>query len=79
MLISKIKTSSSKWLKQKGFDIFHWQDGYGVFSVSSSKVTVVENYIKTQETHHSKISFKDELRTFLNEYKIDFDERYLWD
>lgn len=78
-LISKIKTSSSKWLKQKGIETFHWQDGYGVFSVSSSKVTVVENYIKIQEAHHSKISFKDELRTFLNEYKIDFDERYLWD
>ncbi|MDA3893458.1 MAG: transposase [Salinivirgaceae bacterium] len=26
MLISKIKTSSSKWLKQKGLDTLHWQD-----------------------------------------------------
>ncbi len=74
MLISKIKTSSSKWLKQKGLGTFRWQDGYAVFSVSSSKVTVVEKYIKTQEVHHSKTSFKDELRKFLNEYNIDFDE-----
>lgn len=56
---------------------FYWQDGYAVFSVSSSKVSVVEKYIKSQEVHHSKKSYKDELRIFLNEYKIDFDEKYL--
>jgi len=40
---------------------------------------MVEKYIKTQEVHHSKTSFKDELLKFFKEYKIDFDEKYLWD
>ena len=77
--ISKIKTSSSKWIKTKGINNFSWQDGYGIFSVSSSKVEVVENYILNQFEHHKKLSFKDELRKFFMEYGIEFDERYVWD
>lgn len=78
-LISKTKTSSSKWMKKQGITKFSWQDEYGSFSVSSSKVSVVENYILNQPSHHKNSSFKDEFRTFLAEYKIEFDERYVWD
>ncbi len=78
-LISKIKTSSSKWMKKQGINNFSWQDGYGTFSVSSSKVVIVEKYILSQPEHHKTISFKDELRAFLNEYNIEYDDRYLWD
>ena len=78
-LVSKIKTSSSKWLKTKGIERFDWQDGYRIFSVSSSKVKTVENYIRKQPEHHKGANYKDELRKFFNEYKIDFDERYVWD
>jgi len=78
-LISKIKTSSSKWLKTKGIEKFDWQDGYGIFSVSASKIGVVEKYIRNQPEHHKKENYQDELRKFFKEYKIDFDERYVWD
>ena len=78
-LISKIKTSSNKWIKKQGVNNFSWQGGYGAFSVSSSKVQIVTKYIQNQEQHHKKISFKDELREFLKEYNIDFDENYVWD
>ena len=78
-LISKIKTPSTKWIKNQGIINFSWQGGYGTFSVSSSKVKVVERYIQNQQLHHKKVSFKDELRKFFNEYKIDFDEQYVWD
>jgi len=78
-LISKIKTPSSKWLKKQGINNFSWQDGYGTFSVSSSKVVIVEKYILNQPEHHKTISFKDELRAFFKEYDIEYDERYLWD
>jgi hypothetical protein len=53
--------------------------GRQAFSVSSSKVKVVERYIQNQLQHHKKISYKDELRKFFNEYKTDFDEQYVWD
>ena len=78
-LVSKIKTSSSKWIKTKGIIDFDWQDGYGIFSVSSSKVATVENYIRKQPEHHKYAHYKDELRQFFKEYKIDYDERYVWD
>ena len=78
-LISKMKTSSSKWIKKQGIKNFSWQDGYGVFSVSSSKLRVVENYIMNQAEHHGKLSFKDELRDFFKEYKVEYDEQYVWD
>ncbi|MEN8117275.1 MAG: IS200/IS605 family transposase [Bacteroidota bacterium] len=77
--ISKIKTSSSKWVKTKGLANFSWQDGYGVFSVSSSKINIVEKYIQNQFEHHKKVTFKEELRNFFKEYGIDYDERYVWD
>ena len=78
-LISKTKTSSSKWIKTQGINNFAWQGGYGIFSVSSSKIATVEKYIRNQKEHHKKESFKDELRIFFKKYDIDFDERYVWD
>ncbi len=74
-MVSKIKTSSSKWLKQQGIPGFDWQDGYGIFSVSASKVDTVAKYILNQPKHHCKIDYKDEMRRFFYEYKIEYDER----
>ena len=78
-LVSKIKTTSSKWLKNKGVPGFYWQDGYGIFSVSSSKVEAVKKYIANQPQHHKEVEYKDEFRLFLNENGIEYDERYVWD
>jgi len=38
--LQEIKLHSSKWLKTKDDSLshFHWQDGYGAFSVSPSHV-----------------------------------------
>ena len=72
-LVSKIKTASSKWLKNKGIPDFYWQDGYGIFSVSSSKVEVVKKYIKNQPQHHEEVDCKDEFRLFLKENGIEYD------
>ena len=78
-LIAKTKTSSSKWIKQKGILGFGWQDGYGIFSVSASLLGTVKKYIINQPKHHFKKNYKDEFRLFFNEYGIEFDERYVWD
>lgn len=78
-MVSKIKTSSSKWLKTKGIDGFDWQDGYGIFSVSASGVDNVTRYIQNQPVHHLTTNYKDELRWFFKKYGIDYDENYVWD
>jgi hypothetical protein len=37
------------------------------------------HYIDTQEEHHRKYNFQDELRALLKKYGIEHDERYMWD
>ena len=80
-LLEELKKRSSKWIKTKGaaYSNFYWQDGYGIFSVNPSEIDRVINYIKNQEEHHQKRSFQDEFRAFLKKYKVEYDERYVWD
>lgn len=58
---------------------FYWQGGYGAFSVSQSKTDTVVSYIKNQLVHHQKQSFQDELRNFLIQHHVSYQEEYLWD
>ena len=80
-LIRDIKANSSKWINEKKFTNFHfeWQTGFGAFTVSQSVVPNVIEYIKNQEEHHRKKTFKEEYVEFLKAYKIDFKDEYLFD
>ena len=80
-LIEKIKTNSSKWIKTKNkrYQNFYWQNGYGSVSVNPDQISIVKKYIVNQENHHKKLSFKEEYLLFLKEYNIPYDERYVWD
>ncbi len=44
-LVEEVKTKSSKWIKTKGpeFKNFHWQKGYGAFSIGQSQVPAVND------------------------------------
>jgi REP element-mobilizing transposase RayT len=80
-LVEEVKTESSKWIKTKGqeFRNFHWQNGYGAFSISQSEVATVKRYIRRQKVHHRRVTFQDEYRRFLAAYEVEYDERYVWD
>ncbi len=80
-VVEEIKTSSSKWIKTQGqsLDGFHWQNGYGGFSVSCGEVNELIAYIEQQETHHRAVSFQEEFRKFIESYGVEYDERYVWD
>jgi REP element-mobilizing transposase RayT len=80
-LVAEIKSSSSKWLKSQSPKLakFAWQRGYGAFSVGPADLNALIRYIDTQEAHHKKQTFQDELRAFLKRYGMECDERYLWD
>ena len=80
-LLAEIKRESSKWVKTKNAKLsdFHWQDGYGAFSISPSHVDTLKHYIANQAEHHRQESFQDELRRLLKKYEIEYDERYVWD
>ncbi|HSF53738.1 MAG TPA: transposase, partial [Algoriphagus sp.] len=78
-LVKNVKISSSAKIKEMGIRDFSWQKGYGAFSVSQSKMEIVKRYIQNQPGHHRKTDFQDEYRRFLKEYRIDYDEKYVWD
>lgn len=80
-VVEEVKSHSSKWVKTKGegYENFYWQDGYGAFSVNPRQVDRVIAYIANQKEHHGKKNFQDEYRGFLKRYKVDYDERYVWD
>jgi len=78
-LIKDIKVSSSVFIKdRKLFPAFtHWQEGYGAFTYSFKEKDILIEYIKNQEEHHKKLTFRDEFIAMLNEHNIRFDEKYL--
>jgi len=80
-LMKDVKKDSSSWIKTKGirFRNFHWQDGYGAFSIGESNIPALKQYIATQKEHHRNRSFQEELIKFLNAYRLEYDERFLWD
>ncbi len=77
--VKDIKVGGSAWIKQQRvFPRFsHWQEGYGAFTLSIREKNAVIEYIKNQEEHHKKLSFRDEFRQLLEEAGIEFDEKYL--
>src|SRR4029077_16456136 len=80
-IVMEVKRATSKWIKTQGteFAKFHWQNGYGTFSIGQSGVDEVKTYIADQAKHHQVKSFEDEFRAFLKRYQVEFDERYVWD
>ena len=79
-ILQLVKTNSSKWINEKKFinAKFSWQEGFGAFSYSHSQLDNVIHYINNQKEHHQKQNFRDEYLLFLSKFKIDYDERYLF-
>jgi REP element-mobilizing transposase RayT len=79
-VLEGMKANSSRWLKTKGgpLRLFHWQAGYGAFSVSPSQVETVQRYIARQAEHHRRITFQEEFEELLRRHGCPFDPASLW-
>ncbi len=78
-LMLNVKRDTSRWVKERtDNDSFYWQDGYFAFSIGESAVNSLRAYIANQKDHHRSVDFKDEVRTFLRKYGIDWNEQYVW-
>ncbi len=79
-LMKTVKAKSSKYINdiQLTKHRFEWQEGYGVFSYNQSSIDSVYKYIKNQENHHKKQTFRDEYLSLLTAFKIEFDEKYIF-
>jgi putative transposase len=80
-LVRDVKANSSKWINEKKFlkIKFLWQEGYGAFSYSHSQLDEVIHYIKEQQEHHKKRTFKEEYISFLKKYYVPYDPKYVFD
>lgn len=79
-LVSEIKSNSSKWINEKRFlpYRFEWQDSFGAFSYGKSQIDKVIQYINNQEQHHSKKSFVQEYKDFLEAFGIEYEKKYIF-
>ncbi|HRN79395.1 MAG TPA: IS200/IS605 family transposase [Ferruginibacter sp.] len=80
-LVRDIKNNSSNFINDQKFlkKKFAWQGGYGAFSYAHSQIQNVYQYIANQEIHHRKNTFKEEYIDFLQEFEIEFNDKYLFD
>ena len=79
--VSKVKSNSSRWIKER-FEMpfgFQWQSGFSSFSVSESAVDEVIRYIDHQPEHHKKVSFEEELKSFLDKHGVKYNPMHYLD
>jgi REP element-mobilizing transposase RayT len=79
-LMQDVKTGSSKWINDNKYckSRFEWQSGYGAFSYSKSQLPDVIRYIENQKEHHSKRTFLEEYKMFLEKFEVEYEEKYLF-
>jgi putative transposase len=79
--VGRMKTNSSLWVNQtRGLPVrFQWQGGCAAFGVGRTEVETVREYIRRQPEHHRGEAFQDEVRRWLTDFEMAWDERYCWE
>jgi putative transposase len=75
--ILAIKSNSSRWANEQGHK-FAWQQGYGAFSVSSSNIPAVVQYIRNQQAHHKMRGSEEEFVALLKKHGVAFDPKFVF-
>jgi REP element-mobilizing transposase RayT len=77
-LVREIKKAATAWVHSEiENNMFGWQDGYAIFSVSPDSCPGVIRYIIGQAEHHRTRSFREELERILKRARIEYDPKYL--
>ena len=79
-LMKTVKAKSSKYINDHKLtkERFEWQEGYGIFSYRQRDVDHIYNYVKNQQEHHQKKSFREEYLDLLKEFELTYDEQYIF-
>jgi putative transposase len=80
-LVRDVKRDSTNFVNQeiRPRGKFGWQEGFGAFSYSRSDIDAVVKYILHQEEHHRRRTFREEYETFLKEFAVEYDTRYVFE
>jgi putative transposase len=78
-VVRDVKNGSTNFINRKRWVLgrFCWQEGFGAFSCGHSQLSGIINYVRDQDRHHARRSFRDEYVRFLQRYEIEHDEKYL--
>lgn len=79
-LMKTVKAKSSKYINDHCLTParFAWQEGYGVFSYTQNDVDTIFKYVQNQEEHHNTKTFRDDYLNLLKEFRVDYDEQYIF-
>jgi len=79
-LMITVKKESNLFINKNRFTTkkFHWQEGYGAFSVSHMHLEKIKDYIVNQQQHHAKMSFTNEYLNILKKNQIDYNPAYIF-
>jgi REP element-mobilizing transposase RayT len=77
--IQLLKGNSSKWIHETfpKLNSFGWQEGYGAFSIGVSAMEATISYIRNQEEHHRKRTFREEFVMMICKHGLEYEERML--
>ena len=80
-LVRDIKSNLTNFINEQNMfpGKFSWQKGFGAFTYSKSQIPKVIRYIQKQEEHHRKKSFREEYQELLENFDVDYKEKYLFE
>jgi putative transposase len=74
----ELKKAGTAWVRERQNDPdFAWQEGYAAFTISAPSRAKLQEYIRDQEEHHRRRTFREELIEFLDKAGVEFDAKYL--
>lgn len=77
-LVKMVKSHSSRWVNEHHLHgKFAWQSGYGAFTYSKSQLPAVKKYIESQQEHHRKVSFQEEIARIFDRAGIEYEPQYM--
>ncbi len=78
-LVKDIKVASSVWIKEQGIfpEFIGWAVGYGAFTYTIKEKPALMGYIRKQERHHMRKSYRKEYKELLNKHGVSYQEKYL--
>src|SRR5688500_3620450 len=79
--VKEIKVSSHDFIKEKSLitNFPGWQIGYGAFTYANEALPNLIRYVQNQEIHHGEITFEDEYISLLEEHRVVYGPRYVFD
>jgi REP element-mobilizing transposase RayT len=74
-----LKGNSSKWLRETfpEWNGVSWQECYGAFSIGATGIEATAAYIRRQEDHHRKRTFREEIELFLRRSGVEYEASML--